>query len=118
MNEARGVLRIGVPAAPPGLNARTRAVVELAAERGFIPVWHHSPRRHRVVLTAPVPDGAWGWLEVGARSGEILRAGVYPDGCRAPGIKAEGPSAARRLMKRLSPGSPAETATEGSAGER
>ncbi|MFI8515293.1 hypothetical protein ACIGHB_29615 [Streptomyces sp. NPDC085460] len=108
------VLRIGVPAAPPSLNPYTQAVVKLATERGFIPVWHRSPRRHRVILTAPVPDGAWGWLEVGACSGKILRAGAYPKGRRTPGVGAEGPRAARRVMDRLSCGRWAAEAAAGS----
>ncbi|MGY3341147.1 hypothetical protein ACVW0K_007340 [Streptomyces filamentosus] len=103
-----GVLRIGVPAAPPGLNAYTQAVVELATERGYVPVWRRSARRHRVVLTAPVPDGPWGWLEVGARSGKILRAVAYPDRRLASRVSADGPVAARQLVSGLPvPGSAA-----------
>ncbi|MFE5715803.1 hypothetical protein ACFQ7J_33905 [Streptomyces sp. NPDC056501] len=101
-----GVLCIGVPATPHGLNAHTRSVVALATERGFFPVWRPSVRRHHVTLAASDPEGAWGWMEVGARSGKILRAAVYPHGRSAPGIRAAGPRAVRQLVARLSvPGS-------------
>ncbi|MFE5795799.1 hypothetical protein ACFQ8C_24940 [Streptomyces sp. NPDC056503] len=105
------VLHIGTPAAPPGLNAFTRSVVELATQRGLIPVWYPSIRRHRVVLTAPVPDGVWGWMDVGARSGRILRAEIHPNERCAPGTSADGPHAARRLMGGIPvPGAPATAA--------
>ncbi|MFE6461485.1 hypothetical protein ACFVP0_28995 [Streptomyces cinereoruber] len=96
-----GVLHLGVPAAPD-VSAYTRSVVALVTERGFLPVWRSSARRHHVTLTAPGPDGAWGWMEVGARSGRILRAVVYPHGRGAPGIGAAGPRAVRQLVARLS----------------
>ncbi|TDU67842.1 hypothetical protein [Streptomyces sp. KS 21] len=101
-----GVLRIGTPAAPSGLNAYTRTVVAMATEDGLLPVWRPSTRRHHVTLAAPGPEGAWGWMEVGARSGKILRATVHPHGRSAAGIRATGPHAVRQLVARLSgPGS-------------
>ncbi|MFJ6252638.1 MULTISPECIES: hypothetical protein [unclassified Streptomyces] len=101
-----GVLCLGLPAAPHGLNAYTRSVVAMGAERGFLPVWRSSPRRHHVTLTEPGPDGAWGWMEVGARSGKILRGAIYPHGSRAPGTRAAGPHAVREMVTRLcTPGS-------------
>ncbi|WP_331735377.1 hypothetical protein OG590_40335 (plasmid) [Streptomyces goshikiensis] len=96
-----GALRIGVPAAPHGLNVYTRSVVALATERGLLPVWRPSTRRHHVTLAAPGPEGGWGWMEVGARSGKILRATVHPHGRSAPGIRAAGPRAVRQLVARL-----------------
>ncbi|MFC9260825.1 hypothetical protein ACFRFJ_42345 [Streptomyces hydrogenans] len=112
------VLYIGAPAAPPGVNAYTQSVVAGAVERGFVPVWHASPRRHRVVLTAPVPDGAWGWLEIGARSGRILRAGAYPDGRRGPEVSADGATAVRRLVRGLrGPVSPSGATARGVAAD-
>ncbi|MFJ3817817.1 hypothetical protein [Streptomyces sp. NPDC090056] len=101
-----GTLRIGIPAAPHGLNTYTRSVVTLATEHGLLPVWRPSVRRHRVILAAPGPEGAWGWMEVGARSGRILRATIYPHGCSASGIRAAGPRDVRQLVASLSvPGS-------------
>ncbi|MFG2667679.1 hypothetical protein ACGFY6_25970 [Streptomyces sp. NPDC048387] len=96
-----GALRVGVPAVPHGLNAYTRSVVALATERGLLPVWRPSIRRHHVTLAAPGPEGGWGWMEVGARSGKILRATVHPQGRSAPGIRAAGPRAVRQLVARL-----------------
>ncbi|MFG2298424.1 hypothetical protein [Streptomyces sp. NPDC048603] len=96
-----GALRIGVPAVPHGLNAYTRSVVALATERGLLPVWRPSIRRHHVTLAAPGPEGGWGWMEVGARSGKILRATVHPHGRSASGIRAVGPRAVRQLVARL-----------------
>ncbi|GAA1590633.1 hypothetical protein [Streptomyces globosus] len=95
------VLHIGVPVTPHGLNAYTRAVVDLATERGFVAVWRPSRRRHEVIVAAPRPDGAWGWIEVGARSGKILRAAVYPHGRGRPGMRAAGSRAVRQLVERL-----------------
>ncbi|MEV7581586.1 hypothetical protein [Streptomyces erythrochromogenes] len=112
-----GALRIGLPAAPRGLTAYARAVVALATEHGLLPVWRPSTRRHRVTLAAPSPDGAWGWMEVGARSGKILRATIHPHGRGGPGVQAAGPRGARQLVACLSgPGSFAgRAATEGGA---
>ncbi|MCY0946274.1 hypothetical protein [Streptomyces antarcticus] len=111
-----GALRIGLPAAPRGLTAYTRTVVALATEHGLLPVWRPSTRRHHVTLAAPGPEGAWGWMEVGARSGKILRATVHPHGRGAPGVRATGPRDVRQLVARLSgPGSfagPAATERE------
>ncbi|MFI8769559.1 hypothetical protein ACIGN6_32270 [Streptomyces sp. NPDC053792] len=95
-----GVLHLGVPAAPHGLNAYTRSVVALATERGLLPVWRPSARRHHLTLLAPGPDGVWGWMEVGARSGKILRATVHLHGRGAPGTGAAGPRAVRQLVAR------------------
>ncbi|MDH6544137.1 hypothetical protein M2167_006694 [Streptomyces sp. SPB4] len=97
-----GALHIGVPAAPHGLNAYTCSVVALATERGLLPVWRPATRRHHVTLAAPSPEGGWGWMEVGARSGKILRATVHPHGRSAPGIPAAGPRAVRQLGRVLS----------------
>lgn len=104
----REVLHLGLPATPHGLNAYTRSVVTLAIERGYLPVWRPSTRRHHVTLAAPDPDGAWGWIEVGARSGKILRAAVHPHGRGAPGSRAAGAHAVRQLVAHLpAPGSSA-----------
>ncbi|MEU2454834.1 hypothetical protein ABZ605_32695 [Streptomyces sp. NPDC012765] len=97
-----GVLRIGVPAAPHGLTAYTRSVVEQATERGLFAVWRPSARRHDVILAAPGPDGAWAWIQVGARSGRILRAAAYPHGRNVPGVRAAGPRAVGQLVASLS----------------
>ncbi|MFE4206129.1 hypothetical protein ACFRSX_32575 [Streptomyces goshikiensis] len=97
-----GALCIGTPAAPHGLNAYTRSVVALATEHGLLAVWRPSTRRHHMTLAAPDPEGAWGWMEVGASSGRILRATVHPHGRSAPGIRAAGPRAVRQLVACLS----------------
>lgn len=59
-----------------------------------------------MTLAAPGPECAWGWMEVGARSGKILRATVRPHGRSAPGVRATGPRDVRQLVACLSgPGS-------------
>ncbi|MFD9519710.1 hypothetical protein [Streptomyces sp. NPDC059979] len=116
------VLHLGLSAAPYGLTAYTRSVVNLATGRGFLPVWRPSVRLHHMILAAPGPDGAWGWIQVGDRSGKILRAAVHPHGRGAPGSRAAGAHAVRQLVAHLpAPGSsagPQAAAEDAAAGPR
>lgn len=84
-----------------GLTAPTVGVIRLAHAQGLRPAWG-APRGNvrRIVLNFPSSHGPFGSIQIGRKSGRVLRAEIVPGNGRAA-IHPHGTNAVRELLRRL-----------------
>ncbi|WP_328491233.1 hypothetical protein [Streptomyces zaomyceticus] len=84
-----------------GCTAYTAAILRTAHAKGLRPTWGQDRgNARRIVLNAPGPNGAFGSIQIGKRTGKVLRAEVIPGNDRAA-IHATGTNAVRTLIASL-----------------
>ncbi|MFD9047768.1 hypothetical protein [Streptomyces zaomyceticus] len=94
------VLHVGTPVPPTGLAPATQGVFTAAAAQDLRPTWLKGTVRHRMILDSPSRNGLSGAVEVGARSGRVLRAHIT-DRSTGKAFSASGPRAVRILIESL-----------------
>ena len=82
-------------------------VSRLAVRAGLCPAMRIKPYRgaREMFLNGPGREGAFGAVEVGARTGRVLRA-VVTVGWDGPTVRATGYLQVRALLRRLADGQP------------
>ncbi|MFF4531700.1 hypothetical protein ACFY1P_20810 [Streptomyces sp. NPDC001407] len=87
---------------PEGLTAYTRRIADLAESKGLHIIWRSGSSGgcwHRLVLRPHGPHGVRGDMDIGVRSGKVLRAQLlYPDGSS---VRWEGAGAVREGLANM-----------------